>query len=74
VTYPAAPARSARVACVFLRLQDRAQPLAELSARELEILRLLAEGRTLSQIADTVGIGYKTAAAGGLAGSLRLGA
>jgi two-component system, NarL family, invasion response regulator UvrY len=47
---------------VFLSVQDRAQPLAELSARELEILRLLAEGRTLPQIADTVGIGYKTAA------------
>jgi two-component system, NarL family, sensor histidine kinase UhpB len=28
----------------------------------LEILRLLAEGRSLSQIADTVGIGHKTAA------------
>jgi two-component system, NarL family, invasion response regulator UvrY len=47
---------------VFLNLHDRAQPLAGLSARELEILRLLAEGRTLSQIADTVGVGYKTAA------------
>jgi two-component system, NarL family, invasion response regulator UvrY len=33
-----------------------------LSSRDLEILRLLAEGRTLLQIADTVGIGYKTAA------------
>ena len=46
----------------FLNVHDRAQPLAELSARELEILRLLAEGRTLPQIADAIGIGYKTAA------------
>jgi DNA-binding CsgD family transcriptional regulator len=28
----------------------------------LEILRLLAEGCSLSQIADTIGISYKTAA------------
>jgi two-component system, NarL family, invasion response regulator UvrY len=47
---------------VFLNVHDRGDPLAELSARELEILRLLAEGRTLSQIADMVGVGYKTAA------------
>jgi two-component system, NarL family, invasion response regulator UvrY len=47
---------------VFLNLHGRSQPLSELSPRELEILRLLAAGRTLSQIADTLGIGYKTAA------------
>jgi two-component system invasion response regulator UvrY len=37
-------------------------PLKDLSSRDLEILRLLAQGRTLLQIADTLGIGYKTAA------------
>jgi two-component system, NarL family, invasion response regulator UvrY len=46
----------------FLSVQARSQPLRELSSRELEILRLLAGGRTLSQIADTLGIGYKTTA------------
>jgi two-component system, NarL family, invasion response regulator UvrY len=46
----------------FSSIQARPQPLSELSARELEVLRLLAEGRTLSQIADTLGISYKTAA------------
>jgi two-component system, NarL family, invasion response regulator UvrY len=47
---------------VFLSLSARSRPLSQLSSRELEILRLLAEGRTLAQIADAVGIGYKTAA------------
>jgi len=37
-------------------------PLQELSTRELEILRLLADGRSLREIADTIGISYKTAA------------
>jgi two-component system, NarL family, invasion response regulator UvrY len=46
----------------FASIRGSTDPLKDLSARELEILRQLAEGRTLSQIADTVGIGYKTAA------------
>jgi DNA-binding NarL/FixJ family response regulator len=33
-----------------------------LSARDLEILRLLAAGRSLSEIADALGLGYKTVA------------
>jgi DNA-binding NarL/FixJ family response regulator len=37
-------------------------PLQELSSREFEILRLLAEGSSLSQIADAVGVSYKTVA------------
>jgi coenzyme PQQ precursor peptide PqqA len=37
-------------------------PLQDLSARDLEILRLLASGRKLPQIADVLGISYKTAA------------
>jgi len=48
---------------VFLSIQTGSQPpLSDLSTRELEVLRLLAEGRTSPQIADTLGIGYKTAA------------
>jgi two-component system, NarL family, invasion response regulator UvrY len=47
---------------VFASIRVSPDPLKDLSSRELEILRQLAQGRTLSQIADTVGIGYKTAA------------
>jgi two-component system, NarL family, invasion response regulator UvrY len=47
---------------VFASIRSSPDPLKDLSSRDLEILRLLAEGRSLSQIADTVGIGYKTAA------------
>jgi DNA-binding NarL/FixJ family response regulator len=38
------------------------QPLDRLSVRDLEIMRLLAEGRSLAEIADALGIGYKTVA------------
>jgi len=37
-------------------------PLQELSPREFEILRLLGDGSTLHQIADAIGVSYKTAA------------
>lgn len=37
-------------------------PLQQLSTREIEILRLLGEGRSMSQIADCVGVSYKTIA------------
>jgi two-component system invasion response regulator UvrY len=46
----------------FASIRASTDPLKDLSSRDLEILRQLAEGRTLSQIADTLGIGYKTAA------------
>jgi two-component system invasion response regulator UvrY len=46
----------------FASIRYSANPLKDLSSRDLEILRQLAQGRTLSQIADAVGIGYKTAA------------
>jgi DNA-binding NarL/FixJ family response regulator len=36
--------------------------LEQLSPRELEILRLLAAGRSLAQIAEALGLGYKTIA------------
>lgn len=37
-------------------------PFDHLSARDLEILRLLAEGRSLNEIATALGVAYKTAA------------
>ena len=37
-------------------------PLQQLTERDLEIMRLLAEGRSLQQIADAMGIAYKTVA------------
>lgn len=39
-------------------------PFASLSLRDLETLRLLADGRSLSEIADALGVAYKTAANG----------
>ena len=36
------------------------QTLDNLTARELEIMRLLAKGASLAEIADAVGVGYKT--------------
>lgn len=39
-------------------------PLRHLTARELEILALLGRGRTLGDIADQLGISYKTVANG----------
>lgn len=37
-------------------------PMQALSLREVEILRLLGEGRSLAEIADALGIAYKTVA------------
>jgi two-component system invasion response regulator UvrY len=36
--------------------------LAQLAPRDLEIVRHLAAGKSLSEIADTLGLGYKTIA------------
>jgi two-component system invasion response regulator UvrY len=41
---------------------DTAQSLDRLSTRDLEILRLLAAGKSLSEIAEALGLGYKTIA------------
>ncbi len=38
------------------------QGLQELTERDIEIMRLLAEGQSLAEIADALGIGYKTVA------------
>src|SRR5262245_39690393 len=47
---------------VFANLGTPYDPFKDLSGRDLEILRLLAKGFTLLQIAETIGISYKTAA------------
>jgi two-component system, NarL family, invasion response regulator UvrY len=46
----------------LLHLRAPAHPLEELSPRDLELLRLLADGNSLQQIADTLGLSYKTVA------------
>jgi DNA-binding NarL/FixJ family response regulator len=44
------------------RVSSDAHPFQRLSDRELDILRLLGEGRSLAEIAAALGIGYKTVA------------
>jgi two-component system, NarL family, invasion response regulator UvrY len=40
----------------------RSHPLRDLSRRDLQILQLLGDGQSIQQIADALGIGYKTVA------------
>ena len=47
---------------VFASVRKSPHPLKDLSSRDLEIMRLLAEGCTLPRIADALGLSYKTAA------------
>jgi len=47
---------------VFSQIRAASHPLKDLSSRDLEIMRLLAEGCTLPQIANALGLSYKTAA------------
>ena len=47
---------------LILQPSTPATSLAQLAPRDLEILRHLAAGRSLSEIADALGIGYKTVA------------
>lgn len=42
--------------------QDEADPVEKLTNREVEILRLLGQGKSLAEIAATFGIAYKTVA------------
>jgi len=46
----------------FLRAGANANGITSLSPREVEILRLLAAGRTMAQIADLLDVSYKTIA------------
>jgi len=45
-----------------LRAVSPGHGLQDLTERDLEIMRLLAKGMSLAEIADTLGIGYKTVA------------
>lgn len=45
-----------------LRAVAPAHDLQDLSERDLEIMRLLAKGMNLTEIADALGLGYKTVA------------
>jgi two-component system invasion response regulator UvrY len=45
-----------------LNVRSPSHPLTDLSRRDLEILRLLGDGRSLRQIADALGLSYKTVA------------
>jgi two-component system invasion response regulator UvrY len=47
-----------------LRGATPGRDLHDLTERDLEIMRLLAEGMSLTEIADALGIGYKTVANG----------
>jgi two-component system, NarL family, invasion response regulator UvrY len=44
------------------RTQASSHPMRQLSERDLEIVRLLGEGRSLAEIAEALGVGYKTIA------------
>ena len=46
----------------FLRTSSSASKVAALSARELEILRMLAAGKSMGDIADALHVSYKTVA------------
>jgi two-component system, NarL family, invasion response regulator UvrY len=46
----------------FLRAGGNTDKLSSLNPREVEILRLLAAGRTMAQIADLLDVSYKTVA------------
>jgi two-component system, NarL family, invasion response regulator UvrY len=46
----------------FESLTASANPLYQLSPRDVEILRLLAEGHSLTEIAAAIGVSYKTVA------------
>lgn len=43
-------------------IRPSSDPLSRLSPRDIEILRLLADGSTLTEIAEAIGVSYKTVA------------
>ena len=52
----------ARIAQEIALGRQVTHPLQQLTERDLEVMRLLAQGCSLQQIADTLGIAYKTVA------------
>jgi len=46
----------------FIRVGSGSNPLSQLNARDLEILRLLAAGNSMAQIAHVLNVSYKTVA------------
>jgi DNA-binding NarL/FixJ family response regulator len=46
----------------FASAESRAHPVGQLNSRELEILRLLARGKKIAQIAEALDLSYKTIA------------
>ncbi len=46
----------------MLNIDSGTSALSDLSRRELEILRLLGEGKSMNEISDVLGISYKTVA------------
>ncbi len=46
----------------FIRVGSGGNPLSQLNARDLEILRLLAAGNSMAQIAHVLNVSYKTVA------------
>ena len=50
------------VAVAAMKIGGRADPLASLTPREHQVLRLLGKGADLQSIADTLSVSYKTAA------------
>ena len=46
----------------FIRVGSGSNPLSHLNARDLEILRLLAAGNSMAQIAHVLNVSYKTVA------------
>ncbi|MBR0989813.1 response regulator transcription factor [Bradyrhizobium japonicum] len=61
-------------ATVFASATIKASPLTQMSARELEILRLLGRGERISEVASELGISYKTVANTTSALKIKLGA
>jgi two-component system, NarL family, invasion response regulator UvrY len=46
----------------MLNIDAGTSALSDLSRRELEILRLLGEGKSMTEISEVLGISYKTVA------------
>jgi len=49
-------------ALALMSVRGSSHPLKDLSRRDLEIIHLLGEGRSLNEIADALGLSYKTIA------------